>query len=170
MKLLRYVALSLLAAAVIGIAATQFLHRGGYDVAPGSQLDPPSAFTDGRPNLVGAMFYSAWCSACAVLDPKIREAVPEFDGRAVEFVKFDFTMGPQPAQMKMAEELGIEKVYEQHLGATGFMALIDRRNQNVVGILTMSDTPADIAARIEAAIAAASEPAAKPTELETALN
>ncbi len=67
-------ATSVLSLVVIVVVAAMFgqglLHRGQYRAAPGAQADPPSAFTEGSPNVVGAMFYSAWCSACALLDPK----------------------------------------------------------------------------------------------------
>ncbi len=155
------VVLALLIAAFMGRG---LLHRSGYAAEPGFEQDPATAFTNDQPNLVAAMFYSAWCSSCAVLDPKLREIAPEFDGRAVQFVKFDFTMGPTDAMARKAEALGVGDIYEANRGATGFMALIDSRTQNVLSTIYMTDSENDIRAKLNEAILAA----AIPVELETA--
>lgn len=155
--------LLLLLAVIAAFLARGLMHRGAYQAEPGSLTDPPSAFTGGRPNLVAAMFYSAWCSSCAVLDPKIRNVAPEFDGRAVQFVKFDFTMGPTSALAERAEELGVRDIYEQNKGATGFMALIDSRNEAVLSTVYMTDSETEIRNALNEAIRRASEPQ-NPTE------
>ncbi len=152
-------ALSLVLALVVaGFLARGFLHRADYDVQPGQQVDPASAFTGGQPNLVGAMFYSAWCSSCAVLDPRLRKIAPEFEGRAVRFVKFDFSMGPNDTQAEKAAALGIAETYEANKGATGFMLLVDSRSETALGAIYMTDSDDDIRQTINAAIQAASDP------------
>ena len=145
-----------------------FLHRSQYAAEPGAQQDPASAFTNNEPNLVAAMFYSAWCSSCAVLDPKLREIAPEFDGRAVRFIKFDFSMGPNEGHAERAAELGIADVYEANKGATGFMALVDSRTEDVLSTIYMSDSEQDIRDKLNEAIRAASLPLAadQMSELE----
>ncbi len=151
-------ATSVLSLVVIVVVAATFgqglLHRGQYRAAPGAQADPPSAFTEGSPNLVGAMFYSAWCSACALLDPKLRDVAPEFDGRAVEFVKFDFSMGPTEELQQRAAALDIVDTYEQNKGATGFMLLVDRRTDEAVSMITSSMSKDEIRAELDSTIAA----------------
>ncbi len=158
MKLPSLKATSVLSLAVVVAVAAMFgqglLHRGQYRATPGAQIDPPSAFTEGSPNLVGAMFYSAWCSACALLDPKLREVAADFDGRAVEFVKFDFSMGPTPELQQSAAALDIAGTYEKNIGATGFMLLVDRRTDEVVTMITSAMSKEDIRAELESAIAA----------------
>lgn len=149
-----------LLAALAAFFARGLMHRGEYQAQPGQLQDPASAFTEGQPNLVAAMFYSAWCSSCAVLDPKIREIAPEFDGRAVQFVKFDFSMGPTNALAEKAERLGVRKIYEENKGATGFMALIDSRNGEVLSTVYMSHSEAEIRTALNNAIRKASEPVA----------
>lgn len=135
-----------------------FLNRGDYDIASGSATDRSSAFTEGRPNLVGATFYSAWCSSCALLEPRLRAIVPEFEGRAVEFTKFDFSMGQPEELTEKARSIGLESVYLANKGATGFMALVDRRRERVLAVLTMSMTDDGIRQAIEAGIREASRP------------
>ncbi len=143
---------------IAGYVGRGMFHRGDYKVAVGTEVDPPAAFTDGRANLVAAMFYSAWCSSCAVLDPKLRDVVPGFDGRAVEFTKFDFSIGQPDRLLDKAAALGIEQVYLENKGRTGFMALIDRRDQRVVEIISMRDTQDAIRDKIETAIKTVSKP------------
>lgn len=150
----------LLLLVLVGFVGRGFLNRGDYDISPGKAHDQASAFTEDRPNLVAATFYSAWCSSCAILEPRLREIVPEFEGRAVEFVKFDFSLGQPEALTKKASVLGIERVYAANKGATGFMALIDRRNQNVLAVLTMTLSDQSIREAIEAGIREVSRPSA----------
>ena len=158
MKRLSTIITIVLVLAIAGFIGRGMLHRGDYKVAVGAEIDPASAFTDGRANLVGATFYSAWCSACAVLDPKLRAVVPDFEGRAVEFTKFDFSIGQPEKLTDKAAALGIKSVYLENKGATGFMALIDRRDERVISIITMRDSKDDIHEKIEAAIKTVSKP------------
>lgn len=163
MKRLSTIITIVLALTIVGFVGRGMLHRADYQVAVGAESDPASAFSDGRANLVGATFYSAWCSACAVLDPKLRDVVPEFDGRAVEFTKFDFSIGQPETLTTKAEALGVKSVYLQNKGATGFMALIDRRDQSVIAIISMRDSKDDIRTKIEAGIKTASKPLERMT-------
>jgi thiol-disulfide isomerase/thioredoxin len=158
MRALKFALPALVLLAMAGVLGQGFLHRGAYQANPGAAFDPASAYTDERPNLVAATFYSAWCSACAVLDPKIRAVAPSFDGRAVEFVKLDVSMGQPASLTDRAKALGIEQVYLANKGATGFMALIDRRDQRVLQTITLRQSEADIRASIEAAIRTVSSP------------
>lgn len=139
---------------LLGLLAQGFLNRSEYAAIPGPANDPPSAYSDGQPKLVAAMFYSAWCSSCAVLDPRLREIAPEFDGRAIQFVKFDFSLGPNESQRRKARELGIEAAYIQNEGATGYMLLIDRTSAEVLASVTMNMDRETIRDTIDNAIAA----------------
>ena len=138
------------------------LNQGDYSVNAGTVETAPIqqsvAYTDGAPNTVAAMFYSAWCSSCQILEPRIRDVAPLFEGRAVEFTKFNFTTGPNEALRARAEALGIESVYAAYKGTTGHMLLIDRRNQSIIAQITIGDSKADITASIEEAIDLASKP------------
>lgn len=159
MRRLSLIAAILVALVLAGFAGRGLLNRSDYAVAPGASRDAAGAFTDGRPNLVAAMLYSAWCSSCAVLEPKLRRVAPEFEGRAVEFAKFDFSLGQPENLAEKARALGIEQVYLTRKGATGFMILVDRRNQNVIGNITMSQSERGIRQVLESAIEVASRPA-----------
>lgn len=151
-----YVVPTLVALLVVAFVVHGFWNRGEYSISPGTARDTPSAFTDGRPNLVAVTFYSAWCSACALLEPRLRALTPEFEGRAVEFAKFDFSLGQPESLTQKAEMLGIESVYAANKGATGFMALVDRRTQHVLATITFTRSDKDIRDTLEAAIHRAS--------------
>jgi len=158
MTLKRFILPGLLALLVVAFVGRGMLHRSGYDVTPGAAADPGAAFTNGEPNLVAATFYSAWCSACAVLDPKLRDVAPAFEGRAVTFHKFDFSLGQPDRLQADAEALGIGDIYRENKGATGFMTLVDRRNQEVLATITMGQSRDEIRQTIEAGIDEAAQP------------
>lgn len=151
-----YVVTALVALLVVAFVVHGFWNRGDYGILPGKARDAPAAFTDGRPNLVAVTFYSAWCSACALLEPRLRALTPEFEGRAVEFAKFDFSLGQPESLAEKARVLGIESVYAANKGATGFMALVDRRTQHVLATITFTRSDEDIRETLEAAIHRAS--------------
>jgi thiol-disulfide isomerase/thioredoxin len=155
---LSYILPILVLVTVAGLFGARWMHRSDYHVASGAAVDPPSAFSEGRPNLVAAMFYSAWCGSCAVLEPKLQVVVPQFDGRAVEFTKFDFSMGQTESLAKKADALGVDQVYQAHKGETGFMALIDRRDEREIGRITLSLSDDQIRTVIEEAIKTVSLP------------
>ncbi len=159
MRRLRFILPVLVLLVVAGFLGRGFFNRSDYAVSSGAAQDSATAFTDGRPNLVAVTFYSAWCSSCAVLEPKLRQVAPKFEGRAVEFAKFDFSMGQPDSLGDKAKALGVEQVYLANKGATGFMALVDRRDQGVIAIITMGQSTDAIRKSIEAAIATASTPA-----------
>lgn len=163
---LSHILSGVLLVAVLAFLAQGFVHRSEYAAEPGPANDPPSAYSDSQPKLVAAMFYSAWCSSCAVLDPRLRDIAPEFDGRAVQFVKFDFSLGPNDTQRSKARSLGIEAAYMNNEGATGYMLLIDRTSEEVLASVTMSmdrETIRDTINDAITAVAAAGKTALPPS-------
>jgi hypothetical protein len=154
-RTLGFVFPALVVIAIAGFVGHGFLNRGAYAVAFGREQDGPAAYTDGRPNLVGAMFNSAWCSSCAVLEPRLQKIVPTFSGRAVEFAKFDFSMGQPESLADKARALGVERVYRANQGATGFMLLVDRRTERVISMITLTKSDQVIHKKIDDAIRSA---------------
>lgn len=89
-----------------------------------------------RPRLVAAMFRSSWCGACRILEPRIDDVRPDFEDAAVEFVRFDFTLGQRGSVRDLAVEAGITGIYDELAGRTGFMVLMDRETGTVFEIIT----------------------------------
>jgi thiol-disulfide isomerase/thioredoxin len=89
-----------------------------------------------RPRLVAAMFRSSWCGACRILEPRIDDVRPDYADAGVEFVRFDFTLGQRQSVRDLAVEAGITELYDELVGRTGFMVLMDRDSGTVFEIVT----------------------------------
>ena len=89
-----------------------------------------------RPRLVAAMFRSSWCGACRILEPRIDDVRPDYTDAAIEFIRFDFTMGQRGAVRELAVEADITELYDRLVGRTGFMVLMDRETGTVFEIVT----------------------------------
>jgi len=93
---------------------------------------------DENPRLVAAMFRSSWCSACRIIEPRIDDVKDDYENRAVEFIRFDFTMGQRDGLRRIAEDEGIIDLYDRLAGRTGFMVLMDRETGTVIEMITMA--------------------------------
>lgn len=89
-----------------------------------------------RPRLVAAMFRSSWCSSCRIIEPRIDDVREDYEDAAVEFIRFDFTLGRRDGLRERAAEAGISEVFLQLEGRTGFMLLIDRDTGQVFEAVT----------------------------------
>jgi thiol-disulfide isomerase/thioredoxin len=89
-----------------------------------------------RPQLVAAMFRSSWCGACRILEPRIDDVRPDYADAAVEFIRFDFTLGQRDSVRELAVEADITGLYDRLVGRTGFMVLMDRDTGTVFEIIT----------------------------------
>ncbi len=120
----------------------------------------PSGWSTAEPTqdrrLVAAMFYSNFCASCRILDPKIEAVKPDFDGRPVDFVKFNQTFSAfnTSSLRELAHEHGVPTVFEEYRGATGFMLLVEPETERVVAMITMSYSRDEIRAAIDRALAA----------------
>lgn len=117
---------------------------------------------NGAPELIAASFTSAWCSACRILEPRLAAAMPAFEGRAVEFVEFDFTFGETAALEELASAHNLQRLYEANKGATGFTVLVNVRTGEIVDTLTMNFSRADIERALARALAIASHTDERP--------
>lgn len=135
-------ACALLVAAGAGVAGRL---RAGDDATP---------FV-GEPEIIAATFSSAWCAACAVLEPKLARVTPAFASAPVAFVKFDFSFGPRDETREAAERFGLEGLYERNKGATGFTVLVDADTGEIVDTLTMNFSEAAMKSAIARALALA---------------
>lgn len=126
---------------------------------------PPAAVSaafEGEPQLIAATFSSEWCASCRVLKPKLAEALPEFSGRPVRFVEYDFTFGARDDMRAEAEADGLGEIYERFQGATGFTVLVDAGTGEIIDTLTMNHSAKAMAAAIEDALAIAAARASVP--------
>ncbi len=114
------------------------------------------AVEDEQP-VIAAMFYSNWCGACQILDPRIEAVKPAFADHAVDFVKFDFSyaMVRGKALEEQAMDKGLPNIYAKNKGRTGFMLLIDPATETVMDIITIRDSKETIAAKLERSLSRA---------------
>jgi thiol-disulfide isomerase/thioredoxin len=92
----------------------------------------------GEPRLVAAMFRSSWCSSCRIIEPRIDDVKDEYEDAAIDFIRFDFTLGQRGQLRERAIDEGIVDLYDQLVGRTGFMVLMDRETGTVFEIVTMA--------------------------------
>ncbi len=111
----------------------------------------------GEPEVIAATFSSAWCSACKILEPRLKDVVPEFADQPVKFVKLDFTFGQRGDVADLAEEEGLGHIYPQFEGATGFTLLVDAETGEIIDQLTINHSKAAMRAAIAQAVAGATQ-------------
>lgn len=125
--------------------------------APVFGKDPFGKFEDKEPEIIGALFYADWCTACKQLDPELKAAEKKFINKPVMFVKFDLTnLSTQYQTSLFAKALGIEGPLKDTGVKTGFMLLIDRESGEVVGRIDRKAKADKITAEVTKALEAAS--------------
>lgn len=104
--------------------------------------------------VTAVMFYSNWCAACQILDPKIEAAKPQFAERPVDFVKFNFSYAlVQGAKLQaLADEKNLSHLYAANKGKTGFMLLVDPATEQIMDIITLRDGVDDIVQKLDASL------------------
>lgn len=111
----------------------------------------------GEPEVIAATFSSAWCSTCKILEPRLKDVVPEFANQPVKFVKLDFTFGQRGDVQELAEQEGLGEIYPQYKGATGFTLLVDAETGEIIDSLTINHSKQAMRAAIAQAVAGASK-------------
>ena len=111
--------------------------------------------TIAKPVVYGVFFYAEWCGSCKTLEPKVAQAreEAELDNQDILFITLDLTDDATKHQASMmAATLGINHVYENNAGKTGFMLLLNAENGEKLAQLTKKMEPDDIATRIQEAV------------------
>ena len=136
----------------IAIAASvAFVVAAAYVARPLATADEtPVAET---PELVGFLFYADWCGSCKILDPKLQDIQPEFQGQKILFTRFDLTDDFTKEQsLLFASLLGVHDIYLANQ-KTGFMLLVNVETGEVLGKLVKTQTKDELRAAITAALA-----------------
>ncbi len=136
-------------AIIAALSVPPFL-RSHFGQAQAGSLASTMAIAQEQP-VIAAMFYSNWCGACQILDPRIEAVKPDFSGRSVDFVKFDFSYALVRGKSlkEQAAQKGVPNIYAKNKGRTGFMLLIDPATETVLEIITLRDSKEAIAAKLE---------------------
>ncbi len=107
-----------------------------------------------RPVVV-AMFFSGFCGACQILDPRIESVEDEFAQRPVTFITFDKTFsafGGRKSRAELAADHGMAEIWEQNKGKQGFALIVDPARSQVLNVITVRDKADDIRSSIERAL------------------
>jgi thiol:disulfide interchange protein len=99
------------------------------------------------PKMVGVLMYADWCNSCKVLDPRLQAVQPEFGQSDILFVRFDFTNERSAHQARLlAGALGVDALYAQNAGKTGYLALVDLATGQIVEKITKAHSEQQIRA------------------------
>ncbi|PHS29567.1 MAG: hypothetical protein COA85_00300 [Robiginitomaculum sp.] len=136
--------------AILALLAASPLLRSLFTTAQASSAASSAEVSQEQP-VIAAMFYSNWCGACQILEPRLEAIRPAFSGHNVDFVTFDFSYAlvRGKAIKDLAEEKGIANIYAKNKGRTGFMLLIDPATETVMDIITIRDSKEAIAAKLQ---------------------
>lgn len=98
------------------------------------------------------LFYADWCGSCKVIDPKLKEARESLDEGPALFVTFDMTDDKTKNQTALlASAIGLQKLYQENEGRTGFLLVIDAESKEVVDRITTEDSTQAIKTKIASA-------------------
>lgn len=110
---------------------------------------------DGEAKIVAATFTSAFCSVCKIIEPRLANVIPEFNGSPVQFLELDFTFGKTDHHEKLAQKNGFTDVYHRFKAGTGYTLLINPATGDVIDMLTINHSEKAMRAAIAQALARA---------------
>jgi len=117
-----------------------------------------TAYAEGKPEVLGVLFYADWCGSCKTLDPAIAKArgKSDLDNDSILFVRLDLTNSTTRYQSElMANALGIGEFFEENDGSTGFLLLVDADTKKVLNQVTKSSDADEISSLVHTALAKA---------------
>jgi thiol-disulfide isomerase/thioredoxin len=86
--------------------------------------------------VIGVKMDAEWCGKCRVMNPKLDAIMPSFMNQPVLFVKFNMTTDFTTQQAGLlAKRMGLEILFEEHQGKTGYMVLLDAASGEILQIL-----------------------------------
>lgn len=109
---------------------------------PASPNAPVQASTEDEevvvsPEIIALKFHADWCGSCRAMGPIFTDLRNKFDTKPVLFLELDHTSEPSRRQAEyLAAALGLQEVWKQDGGSTGFILLIDADTHEVLVRLT----------------------------------
>lgn len=148
-------ALVITASAVVGLATL-----GGAGAATTADAQAAQACTAAemqRPKVIAIKFHADWCGYCKAMGPVFEEMQAKYDQQPVLFIELDQTREFDRRQAAyMAHALGLDSVWDEHGGKTGFVLLIDATTKRVVQRLSHEQSLKQMGAALEQAVDSAS--------------
>ena len=143
-------AVSLLAVVLVAVASVMYVRNATPTVPTISAVE---AANPSRPYVV--KLHARWCPICMLTKTVWSQIATTYSGRA-SLVVFDFT-NQASTDMSRAEakRLGLEKFFDENVGSTGTIAILDGRTKqetaSIHGIRSVDEYRAAIDASLRAA-------------------
>lgn len=125
-----------------GVVGTQFLHAqaepGSGPAAAEQPADAAAQDADAEeqaagPEVIAIKFHADWCGYCKAMGDIFDELQAKFDQEPVLYLTFDQTREHHTRQSQyLAHALGLEDVWAEYGGRTGFILLIDGQTGEVI--------------------------------------
>ena len=108
---------------------------------------------DRGPQLIAVKFHADWCGWCKAMGPIFTEMHQKYEAEPVLYVQLDQTTQARARQARyLASALGLEKVWKEYGGKTGFILLIDAKTKAVVAKLTKDQNLKQMGAALQDAV------------------
>jgi hypothetical protein len=146
MKMIKkaFIASLLVALVLAAVGIVMFAMNPAPRVAPLSTLEP------GKPYVV--KLHARWCLVCALTKAAWSEIEKSYSASA-NLVVFDFTSSTATeASRSEAKRIGLDTFFEEHVGWTGAIAVLDGRTKKVIAMLEGRRSIADYRTAIDAAL------------------
>jgi len=122
--------------AVAGLA-TSFAWAHAASNVPVQATSPDDEQVVASPELIALKFHADWCGSCRAMGPIFTDLGNKFDTKPVLFLELDHTSEPSRRQAEyLAAALGLQEVWKENGGTTGFILLIDADTREVLAKLT----------------------------------
>lgn len=100
-------------------------------------VNAQEAAKENAPAVIAVKFHADWCGYCKAMGSVFEELQAKFDTLPVLYVVLDHTREFNRRQSAfLAHSLGLEKVWAEYGGKTGFVLLIDGSTREVITKLT----------------------------------
>ena len=120
-------------------------------------VGPLKAVEVEAPEVIAVKFHADWCGSCKVMGPVFEELQEKFDTQSVLYIVLDHTRTYNRRQSQyLATTLGLDKVWAEYGGKTGFILLIDGESRKVLNTLTRENNLKQMGASLLAAVEHAS--------------
>lgn len=126
----------------------------GFAVAAESAQESKSPET---PQIIAVKFHADWCGFCKAMGSVFEELQAKFDTQPVLYVTLDQTREFNRRQSTfLAHALGLDCLWSEHGGKTGFILLIDGKTREAVAKLTHEQNLKQMGAALVEAVGKAS--------------